>query len=149
MQHAPPGGWRWWSASSRCNWNSSACPPRGLCPCMCNEISRRWSWQSHQLIEIPSTWNWNLICQIWMLLRNMQIYVSCVTENLNHFNGGKEKDFFFCFDPAFKVTYIGCPVLDLNYKVYFIYLVVCLTTFTCIFTKTDNWKNKIIIIKCN
>lgn len=55
MQHAPPGGWRWWSASSRCNWNSSACPPRGLCPCMCNEISRRWSWQSHQLIEIPST----------------------------------------------------------------------------------------------
>ncbi len=41
------------------------------------------------MIEIPSTWKWNLICQIWMLLRNMQIYVSCVTENLNNLNGGK------------------------------------------------------------
>lgn len=76
-------------------------------------------------------------------------YMSVVSQKTWIILMGEKRKIFFCFDPAFKVTYIGCPVLDLNYKVYFIYLVVCLTTFTCIFTKTDNWKNKIIIIKYN
>lgn len=59
-----------------------ACHLCGLCFCICNEISRWWSGQSHPVIEIPSTWNWNLICHIWMLLKNRQ----------NHFNGGKGKE---------------------------------------------------------